>query len=560
MAPGAGAERSDNKAARHRVGVVGAPTGMGRLGWLRPWLVENVARRRAAYLRCRVNYPGPPRPRAAGPGSHDAADSIRRNALVSFAAQMTTAAFTAFLTLFLVRKLGPEEFGLFALALSLGTLVSVPIDAGITGSAARFIAERRRQRAAVAAVMADALKLKAATSLVLSVALAGFAGLIGAAFGEPDLVWPLRGIALAVFGQGMVAFFAQAFIAQGKAVRNLPLYFWESALETGASVCLVLLGAGAAGAAFGRGIGYILGAVLGLMMTVRILGSTVLRARVSGPGMRRIGQYAGSLIVIEGAWILLGRIDSILLGAFLGTVSVGIYQAPRSFVTFLNYPGLAIANGVAPTLAYSRDDGPNVDALLAGTRLLVILYAALTAPLLVWSGPIVDVILGSKYEDSAKVLRALAPSVFVSGLAPLVTMSVAYLGQAPRRIPIGLGTVAINFALDVVLIQTIGVVGAAIGASVALTFYVVGHFWICKRILGFPLKPTIVRVLRAGAASLAMASVLLAVGDSDLSLSDWIVGSLAGTVAFVAILMVTGEVTSMELARVRALVARRLFG
>jgi O-antigen/teichoic acid export membrane protein len=473
---------------------------------------------------------------------------------------MTTAAFTAFLTIFLVRRLGPHGFGIFGLALSLGTLASAPFDAGITGSAARFIAENRRQRALVVAVMADALKLKTATSLVFSLALVGFAGWIAAAFGEPDLVWPLRGIAVATFGQGMVVFFAQAFIARGKAVWNLPLYFMESAVETGASVCLVLLGGGAAGAAFGRGIGYVFGAVLGLTMTVRLLGTTVFRAPLSGPGMRRIGRYAGSLIVIEGAWVLFGRIDSILIGAFLGAASVGIWQAPRSLITFLNYPGLAIANGIAPRMTYSRDEGPNVEALLAGTRLLVILYAALTAPLLVWSGPIVDVVLGSKYEDSAKVLRALAPSVFVSGLAPLVSLSVAYLGQAPRRIPIGLGTVAINFALGVVLIWTIGVVGAAIGASVALAFYVLGHFWICKSILGFPLKPTIVSVLRAGAASLAMASVLLAIGDSDLSVADWIVGSLGGTAAFVATLLVTGEVTSIELARIRALVARRLVG
>jgi O-antigen/teichoic acid export membrane protein len=508
-----------------------------------------------------VTYPGRRRPRATNLSkSRETADSIRRNALVSFASQMTTAAFTAILTIFLVRRLGPHGFGLFGLALSLGTLASAPFDAGITGSAARFIAENRGKRVAVAAVVADALKLKAATSLVVSLALAAFAGLIGAAYGEPGLVWPLRGIALAVFGQGMVLFFAQAFIARGKAVWNVPLYLLESAVETGASVCLVLLGGGAAGAAFGRGIGYIFGAALGLAITVRLLGSTVLRAPVSGPGMRRISRYAGSLIVIEGAWMLSGSIDNILIGAFLGAVSVGIYQAPRSLVRFLNYPGLAIANGIAPRMTYSRDEGPNVQALLAGVRLLVIVYAALAAPLLVWSGPIVDVVLGPEYEDSANVLSALAPSVFLSGLAPLLTMSVAYLGQAPRRIPIALGTVALNVALDLVLIQTIGVVGAAIGTGVALAFYVVGHLWICKSILGFPLRPTIETAVRAGAASIAMASVLLAIGDSDLSSGDWILGGLAGTAALVAICLVTREVTAMELARVRAMVARRLVG
>jgi O-antigen/teichoic acid export membrane protein len=508
-----------------------------------------------------VSRPKPPRAKeAVGFKNQERPDTISRNALVSFAAQMTTAAFTAVLTLFLVRTLGPHGFGLFSLALSLGTLASLPSDAGITGSAARFIAENRGQREAVGVIVADALKLKAATSLVVSLALAGFAGPIAAAFDEPGLIWPLRGIAVAVFGQGMVLLFAQTFIARGKAVSNIPLFLWESTVETGATVVLVLLGTGAAGAAFGRGIGYLFGAAVGLVMAVRFLGSIVLRAPFSGSRTRRIGRYAGSLAVIEGAWILFGRMDSLLLGAFQGAASVGLYQAPRSLMTFLNYPGLAIANGIAPRLAYTREEGPNVGALLAGIRLLLILYGALAALLLVWAGPIIDLLLGPRYGESAKVLRALAPSVVFSGLAPLLTTSVAYLGQAPRRIPIGLGTLVINFVIDIVLIQAIGVVGAAIGTSIALAFYVAGHFWICRSILGFSFRPTFVTALRAGAASIAMASVLLAIGDSDLSAGQWILGGLAGTCVFAAILVVTGEVTPMELARVRALAARRLFG
>jgi O-antigen/teichoic acid export membrane protein len=472
---------------------------------------------------------------------------------------MTTAAFTAFLTIFLVRELGPHGFGLFGLALSVGAVVSLPFDAGLTGSAARFIAEKRGQPAA-AAVVADAVRLKAPLSLVVSLALAAFAGLIAEAFGEPGLAWPLRGIAIAVFGQGMMLFFAQVFIARRKAVWNLPLFFGESAVETGATVCLVLLGGGAAGASFGRGIGYLLGAALGLLMTVRLLGSTVLRAPISSARMRRIGRYASSLVVIEGAWVLFARIDTLLLGALLGAVSVGIYQAPKSLITFLNYPGLAIAYGVAPRLAHSGEEGPNVKALLAGIRLILILYGAMTAALLVWAGPIVDVVLGSKYGDSTNVLRALAPAVFLAGLAPLLTTSVAYLGQAPRRIPIGVGTIAISFVLDFALIRSVGVVGAAIGTSVSLAFYVAGHFWICRSILGFSFRPTFVTALRAGGASVAMGIVLLAIGDSNLSVGEWILGGMAGASAFTAILVVTGEVTRMEIARARSLSLRRLLG
>ena len=52
--------------------------------------------------------------------------------------QLTSASLTAFLTIFLVRQLGPMDYGLFALAIAIGTIVFVLGDSGT--STARFVA------------------------------------------------------------------------------------------------------------------------------------------------------------------------------------------------------------------------------------------------------------------------------------------------------------------------------------------------------------------------------------------------------------------------------------
>src|SRR4051794_36603179 len=78
--------------------------------------------------------------RAAAPAAHRF-DSIRRNAFFGLATQITTAAFTAVLTLYLVRKLGPHDYGLFALAVGVGTILVLVSDIGISGAAGRFMAE-----------------------------------------------------------------------------------------------------------------------------------------------------------------------------------------------------------------------------------------------------------------------------------------------------------------------------------------------------------------------------------------------------------------------------------
>src|SRR5205823_9422470 len=141
--------------------------------------------------------PPPREPRPTPPRTEGAA----RNTLFSFLTQISTAAFTAALTLYLVRALGPREFGVFSLAVSVGALVYLPSDFGIAGSASRFIAERRGDDSAIAALLSDALKLKLAISGTLCALLIALAEPIADAYGVHSLEWPVRWIAIAVLGQ-----------------------------------------------------------------------------------------------------------------------------------------------------------------------------------------------------------------------------------------------------------------------------------------------------------------------------------------------------------------------
>ena len=87
-----------------------------------------------------------------------------------------SALFTAGLTLFLVRRLGPHDYGVYALALSVGGILLLPADFGVTRSAARFIAERRGNLAEIAGVLRHAIRLKAIGAGAVAVALIIAAG------------------------------------------------------------------------------------------------------------------------------------------------------------------------------------------------------------------------------------------------------------------------------------------------------------------------------------------------------------------------------------------------
>ena len=468
-----------------------------------------------------------------------------RSSAYSLAAQLSTAAFTAILTLYLVRALGPTKYGVFALAVGIGALVVLPSDFGISSSTARFVAEHRDDEASTGALVAESLRLKLMISLIICGALFVSAPAIAHAYKEP-LTTPVRAIALALFGQNIMMLFGGAFIGLQRMIANLKVIASEGAVECGASIALVLLGAGTAGAAFGRAIGYLVGGAIALIVGARVVHWPRYRHAPSPIGRRRLMSYASALIVIDGAFTLFNQIDVLLIGAYLTAAKVALFQAPLRLMTFLYYPGYAVANGVVPRLARAAGSEPDVETFTRALRYVAVFQAALLPPIIIWAQPIVNLLLGPDYRGSVPVLRVLAASVYLSALAPLVSLAVNYLGEAARRIPIVVCAVLVNTAIDVILIPRIGPVSGSIATGVAYLILVGGQFWVCHGILGFPAAPLLRSVLRALLAA-AVASGVLALFGFNPPIGLIIVGSIAGAAAFAATIIGLREVSVDEL-------------
>jgi O-antigen/teichoic acid export membrane protein len=485
--------------------------------------------------------------------------SVLNNAVYALANQVVTAACTAVLTIYLVRALGPLEYGVFALAMSVAALVLLPADFGISQSTSRFLAERRGRREAAAAVLRSAIGLRLVISIPVALATWFMAEPIAEWYSEPDVADPLRAMAVVLLGQSFVILFRGVFNGLSRVDRTFWMIAFESVAETAASIAFVIASATAASAAWGRAVGYGAGALVGLVLVVRLLGRHAVSVRGGGEPsdvpIGAIARYAGAMFIIDGAFTLFEQIDVLLIGAFLGAAAAGVFQAPLKLVTFLHYPGLAIATAVTPRLA-RREDRSALDAFHVSLRLVTIVQFGLGAAVLVWAQPLADLALGKGYEESADVLRALAPFVVLSGLAPLVSLAVNYLGEARRRVPIAIAAVAVNFALDVVLIPEIGIVAGAIGTGVAYAIYVAAHIRLCHRILHLDLAALGRTVARTLLACAVMAACLAAWGTEELSALGWIGGIVSGTALFAGVLIVTRELTAGDVAFVRARFAR----
>jgi O-antigen/teichoic acid export membrane protein len=483
-----------------------------------------------------------------------------RNTLLLLASQVATLAFTGGLTLYLVRALGPASYGVYALAVSIAGLVIFPAGLGLPMAVGRFLADHRGSAHQLREIFRVGMKLQVPAALIAGAVLFAASGAVADAYGNPHLGWPLRWAALSVIGQALFAFLTSV----GTSVRRVSVGLWmtvaESAVETSASIALVIAGAGAAGATLGKLVGYSVATILGVYLTVRLLGRA---GREPGEArqvsLRTLTRYAGVLLVVDITWSAITQVDVLLIGALLTSTAVGSFGAVLRLLAVLGYLGTAVSSGVAPRLSLAGGT-PDVRSFEAALRYVTIIQGLVLAPMLVWAKPIVDLLLGSAYHSSDEILRVLSLYAFVGGPAALISVAVTYLGEGRRRVVVMLATLVLGLVATYVLIRAVGVVGAAVADDVIQVVYVAAHLWICSTLITLDLRKLMWCGVRTLLAAGAMALVLLAFGTDHLSPVQWLGGLLGGTVVFAAVLLLTRELSVAEIQSVGVRLRTAAFG
>jgi stage V sporulation protein B len=476
-----------------------------------------------------------------------------RNTLLQLLSQVATVAFTGGLTFYLVRALGPSGYGVYALAFSIGGLLLHPAGFGLPMAVGRFVADHRTDVGQARAILLMGLKLQVPAALVTGLGLFALSGVVADAYGQPRLGWPLRWMALAVVGQALFSFLTSMSMSVRRVIVNLWMVTIESATETSGSVALVVLGGGAAGAMLGKAIGYGVGSAVGLYLMLRLVrhsdGDDPVASKVD---FRTMTRYAGAMLVVDVAWSAIAQVDVLLIGGLLTTAAVGSFSAVLGILTVLGYLGVAVSAGVAPRLSLGNGP-PDTRAFSEAIRYLIIVQGLAIAPMLVWSRPIIALLLGPRYGNAPEILRVLTVVAFVSAPASLISVTVTYLGEGRRRVAIMIATLVLGLLSTYVLLRTVGLIGAAIADDLVQIVYVSAHLWICSRMIAVDLRRLARSTARTLIAAGAMVLPMLAVGTNHLSVADWLIGLSAGGASYIAALLVTRELSVGEL---RGIVAR----
>ncbi len=315
----------------------------------------------------------------------------------------------------LARLLGPESYGVYALALVVPSVflsfVGLGVNLAVTRYPAYYLSRGELEKAR--SITKTAIGFLALTGSVLSVVVFLVGPYIaGFALNRTGLGPYVQLAALLVLGQTLLQSCVAAFIGwhtTGLASLSSVL---QAVLKLVVSVALILAGLGVSGAIVGHVFGYLFAG----LVSVGVLYATKLRGSSTKPAgiiieMKEMMMYGAPPFLGNLVSGLAGQFVTVILALIAVNAIVGYYQAAVNVTAAITITYTAVANSLFA--AFSSLEGVKGDTSLA-FRYAVKYVSLVSMPVVIFliasAGVLTQVLYGSSYVAGIPYLQLLALS------------------------------------------------------------------------------------------------------------------------------------------------------
>lgn len=374
------------------------------------------------------------------------------------------------------RFLGPDGFGLYALAIVIIQLIGIPINIGLRNLLMRETARLQQSetwaelhgllRRAFQVVTGSSLLLICAGGGLLLAIRASLDGQVFVTYSLALLLFPLLGL-LAVVG-GVLIGLRHAFGGQlpDLVLRQvllitilLGLYAFglHAVLTPSGAVVAAVLAAGAS-------------AVVAVVLLFRHLPREVVRAAPTYQDrlwLRSLVPFS----MIAGIAVVQSKIDIVMLGALTNHETVGLYRVATQGATLVAFALQAVNMIVGPYFArlYAAGETERLQRLLRhGVFAIVALALPVFCIYLLWAGPLIGAIFGNAFRPAATTLVILSAGQLVSAWAGSAGLLLTMTGHERDIVRCAMFTAAFNVVMNLPMILLFGMEGAAISTALSL--------------------------------------------------------------------------------------------
>jgi len=383
------------------------------------------------------------------------------------------------------RILGPDGYGLYAVALIVPSFLFTAIRLGLDSAATRYAARLRSEgmdQEAVSFVYAT-MVFGVVIATVSSLVFVGLSGWIATSVVDrPELGAAIIPVAMiSVIGQAAFNITDLAMTGLGKFDRAGLLQALQGAIKLVVSVALVGIGYGVGGAVAGYTVAYVVSGMLGIVYVLWL-------ARGSRPKGMRIDfetglRYGFPIYVSSLAGGLVTPVISIALARTVSNSQIGGYSQAGTFISLILLLTYPISTGLFPLFSRKVDDY----RVLAGTYQTSLRYTALlvtpvTGFIIAFSGPMMETVYGSSYAFASPYLSLFAVTSLLAGLGSLAWSPLLNGIGRTRDVlwTTALGS-AFSMACGVGLIEAFGVSGAIVGPIVGAAVSLAVGTWLVDR-------------------------------------------------------------------------------
>jgi O-antigen/teichoic acid export membrane protein len=369
-----------------------------------------------------------------------------------------------------------DGFGLYSMALTIPTLLSLFRGWGMNQAMIRYTARYRAENREpdIRSVFIAGITAEITTGLLLSLLSFFMSGYIANVYGYPEVALLIQLASFSILANGLVSAATAAFTGTEKTVYNSIMLICQSVLRTILIVGLVLSGFGTVGALTGFTISATIAGLVGITFTIHLYrkipktSHSKLELREQTMEMLKYSTPLALLTILSGflAQFYVIRLSTVWQDSTL----VGNYNMAFTFVILINFFVLTITNMLFP--AFSKLDIKKDKIALKNVFRLSVKYSALivipVAAIVMCLSPQAVTTLFKNYESTPLFLSLLAMGHLFAAVGTLSAGNlVNSQGQTRLSLKLAILTAAIGFPMGYILIAQYGVFGIIFTSIVA---------------------------------------------------------------------------------------------
>lgn len=385
---------------------------------------------------------------------------------------------TLLFTPFLVASLGVEGYGLYALVGALAAYLYI-LDFGMNDSVLRFFVRDANDPVERERFLARMLGLYTIVGGLVLLATYGLSMIAEPVFGTrntPEQVRMLRDMIL-IAGAGAAVLVALNPI--GALLSATESFVFLRSMEIAVTIVSTLMmvavlhaGGSAVHIVAVTALFTVLQAMMRLGYAIFVLRMRVRLALPEMTVLRKVGGYAAPIFFVMIAELLFWRLDSVLIGAMLGAAPIAIFAIGVTFNKYFMSFATALSRVLTPEIIRQVDQGADAraltDLMIRISRIQAMFLLLILSGLVVFGQRFLVLWLGQDFASSYWIMLViLVPYTFeLTGNARNIILQVK--GLYWQRSAITLTMAILNIPLTLVLMQVMGVFGAALSTGVAI--------------------------------------------------------------------------------------------